>query len=233
MAELSLPRPAVLRTAPLLLLLPLLLVALELTPVDAWFSNLFYDATRQIFPLKHDWWFETLFHTGGRWLVVSIGLAAIVASVSTLWIHKELRTTLAFVVLSMVLSTGAVAVLKALSPIHCPYDLVEYGGDYARVALFATAPAQQPPGHCWPAGHASAGFSLWAFYFAVPALAKRRRQWLFWVPLIAGLLYGLVQTARGAHFMSHTLWTGCIVWWCNAVLAKIMLRRQDHASAAG
>ena len=30
--------------------------------------------------------------------------------------------------------------------------------------------------------------------------------------LAAGLLLGLSQQWRGAHFMSHTLWTGWVCW---------------------
>jgi len=30
--------------------------------------------------------------------------------------------------------------------------------------------------------------------------------------LAAGLVLGLAQQARGAHFMSHTLWSGWVCW---------------------
>ena len=30
--------------------------------------------------------------------------------------------------------------------------------------------------------------------------------------LLAGLLLGLTQTVRGAHYPSHTLWTAWICW---------------------
>ena len=49
-------------------------------------------------------------------------------------------------------------------------------------------------------------------YFALrercPAAA---RTWLA-AALGAGLLLGLAQQMRGAHFMSHTLWTAWICW---------------------
>jgi membrane-associated PAP2 superfamily phosphatase len=37
------------------------------------------------------------------------------------------------------------------------------------------------------------------------------RGWLV-CTLIAGLLFGLAQQWRGAHFMSHTLWTAWLGW---------------------
>jgi membrane-associated PAP2 superfamily phosphatase len=39
--------------------------------------------------------------------------------------------------------------------------------------------------------------------------------------LLAGLLLGLTQTLRGAHYPSHTLWTGFICW--TVVLANHLL----------
>jgi membrane-associated PAP2 superfamily phosphatase len=38
------------------------------------------------------------------------------------------------------------------------------------------------------------------------------------IVLGAGLLLGLTQTLRGAHYPSHTLWTGFICW--SVVLAN-------------
>jgi membrane-associated PAP2 superfamily phosphatase len=37
------------------------------------------------------------------------------------------------------------------------------------------------------------------------------RRWLI-AALAAGLLLGLVQQLRGAHYLSHTLWTAWICW---------------------
>ncbi len=42
---------------------------------------------------------------------------------------------------------------------------------------------------------------------------QRSRQWLLAVAVVGAVLGG-VQQLRGAHFMSHTLWTA---WLCAAV----------------
>jgi membrane-associated PAP2 superfamily phosphatase len=67
-------------------------------------------------------------------------------------------------------------------------------------------------GHCFPAGHASSGFAFVGGFFAFrktdPGIA---RKWLL-AALLAGLVLGIAQQLRGAHFMSHTLWTGFICW---------------------
>ncbi len=46
-------------------------------------------------------------------------------------------------------------------------------------------------------------------------------------PLLAGLLLGAAQQLRGAHFMSHTLWTG---WICWSVAVLLELARCTLAS---
>lgn len=68
-------------------------------------------------------------------------------------------------------------------------------------------------GHCFPAGHASAGFSFVSGWFAFRRAGQRRLagRWLG-AALAAGLLLGLAQQARGAHFMSHTLWSAWLCW---------------------
>ena len=67
-------------------------------------------------------------------------------------------------------------------------------------------------GRCFPAGHASAGFGFVAGYFAFARDAPRvARAWLV-AALLAGLIFGLAQQVRGAHFMSHTLWTAWLCW---------------------
>jgi membrane-associated PAP2 superfamily phosphatase len=49
------------------------------------------------------------------------------------------------------------------------------------------------------------------------------RRWLL-LALAAGLVLGLSQQWRGAHFMSHTLWSGWLCW-CLAWALDSLRRR--------
>ena len=79
--------------------------------------------------------------------------------------------------------------------------------------LLEAAPPGNAYGHCFPGGHASAGFCLFAFYFAGRALDSRRLMQVgLWGGLIAGMGFGLARVAQGAHFLSHNLWSAVLCW---------------------
>lgn len=104
------------------------------------------------------------------------------------------------------LAAFSVSVLKWGSHTSCPWDLAEFGG-YVRHASHWSLQPDGGSGHCFPAGHAASGFSFVSGYFGLrhahPAGARR---WLAG-SMAAGLVLGVAQQWRGAHFMSHTLWT--------------------------
>jgi membrane-associated PAP2 superfamily phosphatase len=90
-------------------------------------------------------------------------------------------------------------------------------------------------GGCFPAGHASTGFAFLGGYFAYRGSEPgRARAWLVG-GLTAGLVLGLTQQMRGAHFMSHTLWSGwvcwCVAWGIDAVARRIRDRRTPACGA--
>jgi len=114
--------------------------------------------------------------------------------------------------LSIVLALLTVVTLKRLSLTSCPWDLQEFGGAAHYVSHWRWGIVDGGPGHCFPAGHASAGFAFVAGWFVLrrtlPAVAQR---WLL-AALLSGMVLGLAQQIRGAHYFSHTLWTAWSCW---------------------
>jgi membrane-associated PAP2 superfamily phosphatase len=105
-----------------------------------------------------------------------------------------------------------IASFKHISPVDCPWDLARYGGDLPYVRTFAHHFGPTELGHCFPAGHASGGFILLAMYFA--ALPFVRSPARFLLPgLLIGWIFALGQQSRGAHFLSHDLWTLALCWF--------------------
>jgi len=129
--------------------------------------------------------------------------------------------------LSIVLALLAVVTLKRLSGTSCPWDLADFGGAAHYVSHWRWGMADGGPGHCFPAGHASAGFAFASGWFALRrTLPRLARRWLL-AALLAGCVLGLAQQVRGAHYVSHTLWTAWICWavgWAVEVLRGWMNR---------
>lgn len=198
-----------------LLVLPLVL-AWDLSGLDMTLAAWFGSSTG--FPLKEHWLFSTVLHDGGKyaaWLVV------LALSLMVWWPLGVFRQIDASRRLQLVLTAFAgsllISSLKALSSTSCPWDLAEFGRAARHVSHWAWGLADGGSGRCFPAGHASAGFAFFGGYFVFagrhPGVA---RAWLM-ATLAAGLTFGLAQQVRGAHFMSHTLWTGWLCW-CIALL---------------
>lgn len=100
----------------------------------------------------------------------------------------------------------------------CPWDLQQFGGVARYLSHWAWGVSDGGAGGCFPSGHASAGFAFVGGFFAFRhTLPLTARRWLIGA-LAAGLLLGLAQQVRGAHYMGHTLWTA---WFCWAAAALV------------
>lgn len=200
--------------APVLLSLSLLMLAMgwDLAGLDLpaarWFGG------PEGFPWRDQWLLSSVMHQGGRvaswcmvlWLCVSIWWP--MGLMKRIDAGRRLQLTV-----SSLLAVLLVSGLKSFSTTSCPWDLAEFGRTARYVSHWAwLAGPDGGTGRCFPAGHASAGFAFLGGYFAFrensPSVA---RAWLLG-SLAAGLLLGIGQQMRGAHFMSHTLWSACACW---------------------
>ncbi len=86
----------------------------------------------------------------------------------------------------------------------------------------------QPAGKCWPGGHASTAFSLFAFYFYWNKQHPKFARIALLGTIFFGAALSISQTLRGAHFISHNIWTGLICWLVSLGLYKIMLYKRDY-----
>jgi len=171
----------------------------------------------QGFALQHNWWLETVLHQGGRqlaWAVLA-GLALMV------WrplggfrrLPRQMRTEM---LLGVLLALVLISTAKHFSLTSCPWDLQQFGGVATYRSHWAWGVPDGGAGKCFPGGHASAALA----FLAVPLsllvaldAGQRRAGWLALAAvLLAGLVLGAAQTLRGAHYPSHTLWTGLLCW---------------------
>jgi membrane-associated PAP2 superfamily phosphatase len=83
-----------------------------------------------------------------------------------------------------------------------------------------------------PAGHASAAFAYAGGFFVLRRVSSRAAALWLGVSLAAGLALGLSQQLRGAHYMSHTLWTGWICWVVGFAVELLVSARAVRLPAA-
>ncbi|MDR2153732.1 MAG: phosphatase PAP2 family protein [Burkholderiaceae bacterium] len=165
------------------------------------------------FPLRRNIFLSRVMHDGGKaacWMLLAALMVAIRWPFGCLRrLDRRGRVQLVITVLA---SVALVNVMKRMSGTSCPWDLQAFGGVARYVSHWSWGVPDGGGGHCFPGGHASAAFAYVGGYFVwrrvSPSIARR---WLA-AAVIAGLLFGFSQQWRGAHFMSHTLWTAWLCW---------------------
>lgn len=185
------------------------------TDIDARVARwLFFDVEAGVWRGAHSWWANALLHTGGGWLV-----RAVVAAVLSIWIAtfiaeplRHCRRAAAYFLTAVLLTVGIVGALKHFTNVDCPWDLSPFGGRFPYVPLFADRPDTLRAAHCFPAAHAGSGYALMALYFVFRDVDRRKARAGLAAAIATGLIFGLAQQSRGAHFLSHDLWSAMIAW---------------------
>ena len=181
------------------------------------------------FPWRDNPFLVHVMHEGAKnlsWLLLVGLFAAIRWPVGVLRrLPTAARVQLALSVLASVL---AVSLLKHASDTSCPWDVKEFGGVAQYVSHWAWGARDGGPGGCFPAGHASAAFAFLGGYFVLRHVAPRAAVVWLCVAGAAGLVLGLSQQLRGAHYMSHTLWTAWVCWTVGFVIELAVTRRRKR-----
>lgn len=172
------------------------------------------------FPWRNAWVTRDLMHEGGRWLSGLLLLGLVIDALRAAPARTgcpgapdrpgraERGAALVVVVMGLVL----VPLLKRASDTSCPWDLSEFGGRADWVSHWQLGVVDGGPGHCFPSGHAVAAFAFLALYFLWRPYRPGVARWWLSGTLLAGALFGGAQVLRGAHFVSHVLWSGWICW---------------------
>lgn len=210
------------------------------TDIDLVLADAVYDGATAAFPWRHAWLADTFSHGILKGVLTLAGASCILAAVADA-VRPQAegaaldRLRLRVVALSALLVPAVISILKQASAAHCPWDLARYGGSAPYLRVFDALPPGVAAGHCLPAGHASS--ALWLVSLCVlwlPARRERARR-VALAALLFGGLVGWMQQLRGAHFLTHTLWS---LWLACAVVLVIVvvlqgpaLRRRDARCA--
>jgi len=220
-----------------LVFVAVLLVAVATFDIDQRLADMLYALQGRRWLLKDAISTNLLIHLAGHDLSVLAGSAA---AATWLWAlqserGRPWRKPLGYLVLSTVLATTLVAWIKTWSNMDCPWDLVRYGGTKPFVGLLQVRPIGLQRGYCFPAAHASAGYAWVALYFFLGVVRPAWKHYGLMIGLGMGLLFGISQQLRGAHFVSHDLYTFAVCWGTAAGLYCLFWpaheSRRDHATA--
>jgi len=215
------------------------------TDIDLALADAAYDAAARSFPMQHAWIAEQFNHVILKAILSVLGATAVVLALWDAfrpyrsWATSR-RIGMRVVAMSAVLVPSAISLMKHASVSHCPWDLQRYGGTEPYIRLLEWMPEGIRAGHCMPAGHASS--ALWLISIAAFWWPQRRRTAMLVAAamLTLGLTVGWLQQLRGAHFLTHTLWSAwvaCVLVWAVYVfnvkgLARLRGFRYDSVPAA-
>jgi len=205
---------------PHLVALALLAVALgwafHVTRIDLLLATPWYDPINHTFPWRYAWITKYAIHRHLKVLQIAFGLVMCVVAwrasrASSIFLATH-RLRLRCIAISFVAVPATIAVIHRLSPMHCPWHVAEFGGNAQYADLLSSSLASVAPGHCFPAMFVTTG--AWMLSFALLWFPEnRRRSVLVGIATLAWAFgLGWVQQMRGAHFLSHTLWSLWVSW---------------------
>lgn len=211
------------------LLLIISVFVFELTHLDLTLQSLLYgyDANQWLISID-DTWLYLIFYRG-------IKLAIIIAAISffimvfifrhSQWAVQQRRAILIFFI-SIILVPTSIASIKKISNMPCPKNITIYGGDTDYYKLFEKDRSRGKRFDCFPAAHASTGFSLLALVFF--ARNKKKQLLIGATALTLGWLMGGYKMAIGHHFLSHTIVSMLLSWLLILQIARFVLYRTQY-----
>ncbi len=126
---------------------------------------------------------------------------------------KTPRATFWIAVLTIATAPALVALGKATTNTFTPAQIRRYEGKVPYVKVIEKYPKNDHPkkrGRAFPAGHASGGFALLSL--AGLCTTRRGRIIAISIALTVGTAMGGYQMLKGAHYLSHTLFTAIFCW---------------------
>lgn len=137
---------------------------------------------------------------------------------------REYKTGLLIVLCSTLFVPLVIGSLKSVTNIPCPKDITHYGGVSPHATVMRGYPdnyVQKSRARCFPAAHASGGFSLLSLFFLFKK--KRNKRIALYFSLALGWSTGFYKMMIGDHFLSHTLVSMLLAWLLIQIIAKIIL----------
>ena len=187
----------------------------EFSGVNNWVQDFFYNPELNEWTLdRKNITLDLLFYSGIKKLFIATVLFLLFSLIflrKFKWVSNNMRG-LSIVVASCLIIPLTVGAIKATTNMPCPNQLVDYGGNFEHIGLFDTLTHDDARigSKCYPAGHASGGFSLLSLLFLFTTRKSR-------LPILVGVMAFAWTTANykmliGDHFIGHTIITMILSW---------------------
>jgi len=194
-----------------------LAIVFHATRLDLDLAAHWYDRNSHTFPWRDAWLTNYAVHRFLKTLEILAGMAmcvlAIRAARSTQpGFLSSHRRRLACVAISFIAVPATIGLLHHLSNMHCPWDIAEFGGATPYFDLLQATPAGVPRGQCFPSAFVSSGSWMLSFAWLMYPEHPRRCVYIALLAFAWAFALGWIQQMRGAHFLSHTLWSLWVSW---------------------
>lgn len=179
------------------------------------------------FYLKGHWALAALGHQYVKWILIFCAVLVLGQFILSIKLKQSSmdRWRYGYFFVLLLIPGMLIGLLKSHAAHACPWDMTVNHATYFTWIFNATA------GHCFPGGHASAGFSIMAGYFIYRDRNLTRAHFYLIAGIVLGFAMGWTQMMRGAHFLSHNLWTGLIIWTVNVMAYLLFYRKLNPSSA--
>ena len=199
----------------------------QFTDLDINFQSLFYDVQTKTWAISKDEPLaDLIFYSGFKKLFIVFSVIVVFTTIFSFFkkikLLEKYKKGLIILSLSLVL-VPSLAALKNITNVPCPVDIIEFGGKSIDVKILESYPkdyVQEKKQRCWPAGHATMGFSLMALYFLFKNPRNQKIALTF--GLTIGVLTGGYKILVGDHFLSHTLVTMILAWLVILIINRIV-----------
>ncbi|MES1928998.1 hypothetical protein SADO_07077 [Salinisphaera dokdonensis CL-ES53] len=221
------PRPwhdDALFVCPLLALVLGLLITQGLDLDRVW-ADLLFRLEGGHWQLRHAWLTSRVLHEYGQRFSIAWGVGLLALTAVSSWSQRlrPYRRGLVCLCIAIITSLLLVSLCKHVLALPCPWDLARYGGDVAGATSYSLHPGEV--GGCFPAGHAAGGYCLFALFFFARQYPLGRAIWWLVPGIVVGIIYGLAQELRGAHFLSHDMVSAGLCWFVSYAVFRIGLAR--------
>ncbi|MES1925254.1 phosphatase PAP2 family protein [Salinisphaera sp. T31B1] len=209
------------------------LVAVHWLDLDMRLADTLYRIEGGRWSLRYTWLTSEVLHKGSQRLSIVIGVVTLATIVCSGFVGRlrPYRRGLVAAFAAAITSLLIVSLFKHQLPFACPYDMQRYGGKLAARSVSELFWHQDVSG-CFPAGHAAGGYCFVVWFFFARHYRLPYYGYVGLPGMVLGLVNGIDQQLRGAHFLSHDLSAILLCWVVGYAVFHGVVGRSPRVSHA-